>query len=305
MKKFNIKKLILVLLAVMLMSYGIGAIIMFTSPKSTFGGEKSSMNIDDVKAANLSGIKEINVNVSSSNINVIPASEGEFKAALNGNVVSMGTYTKPDLECYASGSTLYVNVKSNTKVTFGFFSSSLKLDIYIPSTYTNALKLSSSSGSLRVRDLKLSSLQLSASSGSTTIENVTADNFEYSSSSGSFTANGLTTKDSKLSSSSGSKRLSGFTGNLKSTSSSGSTKVEYSTFDNNITVTASSGSVEVKLPDTAAFYLDASASSGSIRSDFPITVTKSNDKHQLRGTVGSDRNKVAINTSSGSIRVTR
>jgi lia operon protein LiaG len=305
MERFNIKRLVLVLLAVMLISYSIGAAILFASQKPVFSSEKSNLNIDDVKTANIDGIKEIKITVSSTGINVIPTSDSEFKAHLNGNVMSTSPYTKPDLECYASGSTLYVNVKNNTKVTFGVFTSSLKLVIYIPSSYTNELQLSSSSGSMQVKDLKLNSLQCSASSGSTTIENVTADNFNYSSSSGSLTANGLTTKNSKLSSSSGSKRISGFTGNLNSTSSSGTTRVEYSSFDNDITISASSGSVEVNLPETAAFYLDASASSGSIRSDFPVTVTGSSVKHQLKGVVGNDKNKVKISTSSGSIRITK
>ena len=303
MKNFNIKNLVLGLLAVMVIAYGIGTIIMFTSPGSVFNGEKNSFNINDTKTASLNGIKAINVNVSSTSINIIPTNESEFKAHLEGNVVSMGSYAKPDLECYTSGNTLYVNVKNKSGVNFGFFSSSLKLDIYFPAAYSNELKLSSSSGSINARDLKLSKLQCTASSGSTTLENVTADSFDYSSSSGSLNANGLTTNTTKLTSSSGGKRVSSFIGDIKSSSSSGSTKIEYSLFDNSIDINASSGSVEVKLPETAAFYLDANVSSGSIRSDFPIMVTGSNNKHQLKGTVGSDKNKVKINTSSGSIRI--
>lgn len=305
MERFNVRKLVLSLLAVMLIAYGIGAIIMFTSPRSAFNGEKSSYEIDQVKTASLSGIKEVKVNVSSTGINIIPYAESEVKAHLNGNIVSMGTYTKPDLECYTSGSTLYVNVKNNNKINFGFFSSSMKLDVYIPSNYSNELKLTSSSGSIHVKDLKLSSLQCTASSGSTTIDNVAADNFEYNCSSGSITANGLTTKNTKLSSSSGSKKLTGFTGNLRSSSSSGSTRVEYASFDNDIDISASSGSVEITLPENSTFYIDASASSGSIRTDFPVTVVGSSDKRQLKGVVGNDKNKVKIHTSSGSIRISK
>jgi lia operon protein LiaG len=305
MEKFNIKKLVLGLFAVMLIAYGIGAVIMFTSPRSFFSGEKSNFDINHTKTASLNGIKEIQINVSSSSINIIPTTDSELKAHLNGNVMSMSTYAKPDLECYSSGNTLYVNVKNKGGVTFGFFSSSLKLDIYFPTAYANELKLASSSGSINIRDLKLSKLECSASSGSTTLENITSDSFDYSSSSGNLNASGLKTKTSKLSSSSGSKRVSGFTGDLKATSSSGSSAIEYSTFNNNIDITASSGNVEVKLPEEAEFYLDANVSSGSIRSDFPITVKGSNDKHELKGTVGSDKNKIKINTSSGSIRITK
>jgi lia operon protein LiaG len=305
MERLNIKKLVLGLLAVMLIAYGIGTIIMFTSPKAAFSSEKGSFNIDETKTSSISGIKEIKVSVSSTSINIIPYAEDELKAHLNGNVVSTSPYTKPDLECYTSGSTLYVNVKNNTKTTFGFFSSSMKLDVYVPSNYANELKLTSSSGSINVKDLKLSTLQCTASSGSTTISNITADSFEYTCSSGSLNASGLITKNTKLSSSSGSKKISGFTGNLRSNSSSGSTRVEYSSFDNNIDISASSGSVEVTLPENSAFYADLRASSGGIRTDFPVTVVGSSDKHQLKGVVGSDKNTVKISTSSGSIRISK
>jgi lia operon protein LiaG len=306
MEKFNMKKLVLGLLGVMLIAYGIGAIIVFVSPRTSFNLRENISNInsdiDTVKTASLSGIKDIKVNVSSASINIIPTNDADLKAHLNGSITSSSS-SNFELECYNSGSTLYVNVNNKTKINFGFFSSSLRLDVYIPSNYTNDLKLSSSSGSINVKDLKLTALQCTASSGSTTIDNVTADSFDYSSSSGSLNANNLNTKNSKLSSSSGSKNLRGFTGDLKSSSSSGSTRVEYSSFDNNIDITASSGGIEVTLPETATFYLDCSASSGSIKSDFPVTVSGSSEKHQLKGTVGSDKNKVKIHTSSGSIRI--
>jgi lia operon protein LiaG len=311
MEKFNIKKLVVGLLAIMIIAYGIGAIVVFTSPKSSFNIWKSSIdinntnsNIDIIKTASLSDIKNIKVSVSSAAINVIPTNDPDLRAHLNGSITSSSN-AKFDLECYSSGNTLYINVTNSTKVNFGFFYSSLKLDVYIPSSYANELRLSSSSGSINVKDLKLTTLQCNVSSGGTTIDSVIADNFEYTSSSGSLNANGLITKTSKLANSSGSKRLKDFTGDLKSTSSSGSTKVEYSSFDNNIDITASSGSVEVILPENANFYLDSSASSGSIKSDFPITVSGSNDKRHLKGTVGNDKNKVKIHTSSGSIRITR
>ncbi len=312
MEKFNIRKLVLGLLAIMVIAYGIGAIIIFTSPKSSFSFWRNSKDtnstatdIDTVKTASLSGIKNIKVSVSSSSINVIPTNDADLKAHLTGSLIgsSIGNF---DLECYSSGNTLYINVNNSKKVNFVFFgSSSLKLDIYIPSSYTNELNLSSSSGSITVKDLSFAALKCNLSSGSTTINNVIADIFEYTSSSGSLNANKLATKSSKLSNSSGSKKLIGFTGDLKSTSSSGSTKVEYLSFDNNIDISASSGSVEVNLPENATFYLDSSASSGSIKSDFPITVSGSSDKRQLKGTVGNDKNKVKIHTSSGSIRITK
>ncbi|ERI91721.1 hypothetical protein HMPREF1982_02764 [Clostridiales bacterium oral taxon 876 str. F0540] len=303
MNNWNMKKIVLYLLATMFIAYGLGAVVFFSSSKTSFNGTKGNYDINEEKAANINGIKEIKVSVASPDINIIPVDGSEIKAQLNGKIISSGPYTKPELEFSTSGDSLYINVNSKTNMVIGFFSSSLKLDIYIPSSYSDTLKLSSSSGDLNVKNLKLSNLECNASSGNANIENVSADNFVYNSSSGSLKADKLTTKTSKLSNSSGSKRATGFTGDLKVSSSSGDTKIDYAAFDNNINVDSSSGSVEIKLPESSNFYLSAHTSSGGIKTDFPITVKGETGRHELIGTVGSDKNKIKINTSSGSIKI--
>jgi lia operon protein LiaG len=302
---WNLKKFVICLTAIVFITYGLGSIILFSSPKSVFNNEKSTYGINDEKAASISGITDISINVSSTNINIIPSDGTEVKAKLYGNVITTSPYSKPELQCYTQGETLFLNVQKKASMTFNFFTPSVKLDVYIPSSYTNNLKLSSSSGSINIKNLKLNNLRCNASSGSTSIQDITADSFQYGSSSGSLRADGLATKTSSLSSSSGSQRITRFTGDLKASSSSGSIKVEYVSFDNNIDASASSGSIEIKLPESAAFYLDASASSGSVRSDFPVTVTGKTERNQLKGTVLNDKNKVRIRTSSGSITITK
>jgi lia operon protein LiaG len=300
--KWNSKKIVIYLLATVFITYGLGAIILFSSPR-IFNHENYSYNTDDEKSIGIVGISNINVNVSSSEINILPSESSEVKAHYYGNVTSSSSYPKPELECYANGDTIYINVKNKNVMTFGFFSSNLKLDITIPASYSNNLKLASSSGSINVKDLKLKKLDCALSSGSTNINQVSSDEFIYACSSGSLNAENLITKTTRLDSSSGKQKLLGFSGDLKSTSSSGSIQVEYASFNNNININASSGSVSVKLPESSTFYLDASASSGSIRSAFPITVTGGNNKHALKGTVGSDKNKISIHSSSGSISI--
>lgn len=303
MSNWNMKKIVLYLVATMFIAYGLGAIVFFSSAKTSFNGAKGNYDINEEKTSNVNGIKEIRVSVASPDINIIPVEGSEVKAILNGKIISSGPYTTPVLECSTSGDTLYINVNSKTNMTIGFFSSSLRLDVYIPNSYSSILKLSSSSGNFNVKNLKLSSLECNASSGDTNIENISADNFVFNTSSGSLKADKLTTKTSKLSNSSGSKRVTGFTGDLKVSSSSGDTKIDYAAFDNNINVESSSGSVEIRLPENSNFYLSARTSSGGIKTDFPITVKGETGRHELIGTVGSDKNKVKIDTSSGSIKI--
>lgn len=300
--KWDIKKIVLCLIAIVFITYGLGAIMLFSSPK-IFNSEKNSYNINDEKSVSINGINNINVNVSSAQINVIPSNSSEVKVLYYGNITTSSSYPKPELECYSSGDTIYINIKTKNIMNFGFFSSNIKLDVNIPAVYSNNLRLNSSSGNINLSSLKLKNLACNLSSGSTNIKQVSAEVFNYNSSSGSITTENLITKTSNLNSSSGSQRLIGFTGDLKASSSSGSIRTEYSSFDNNININASSGSVTVKLPESSTFHLDAAASSGSIRSSFPVTVTGNNNRHALKGTVGNDKNEVSIHTSSGSISI--
>jgi DUF4097 and DUF4098 domain-containing protein YvlB len=53
----------------------------------------------------------------------------------------------------------------------------------------------------------------------------------------------------------------------------------------------------------AAFELDAETSSGSINSAHPVTVVGTLSKRRMRGTVRGGGFRLAVSTSSGSIRV--
>jgi lia operon protein LiaG len=298
------KKIVLTLLSIMVIAYGIGAIILFASPQSVFNGESGRFTINEEKTSDSRSIDEINVSTSSTTINIIESDSSEIKAHLYGNVTTTSRYQKPDLQFDVSGDTLTISVKNRTTVSFGFFNTNLKLDVFIPKEYNKNLKLASSSGSIHVKNLKLESLSMSTASGSSNIENITAKDFSHSSSSGSLRADGLTTEKAKSSSSSGSRRLFSFTGDLTTNSSSGSTEIQYSSFANSLKANASSGSISITLPENAEFELQANASSGSIKCEFPITM-KESSRNRLAGTVGSGTNKISINTSSGSIRINR
>ena len=64
-----------------------------------------------------------------------------------------------------------------------------------------------------------------------------------------------------------------------------------------------SGNVTVKLPQNAAFDLQAQTSSGDIHTDRPITVQGTIGRHELRGKVGAGGPLLDLSTSSGSIRI--
>lgn len=302
-EKLNVKRTVLWLLCIVIATYGLGSLIIYGSNWSWKSGTKMNYSVDDAASSNLEGVKEINVNVDSAAINVIPDGENVVKAHLSGSTSSKSSKDRIKLQCYKSGSTLIIKAENTNHMSIGFYRSDLKLDVHVPASYNSNIKLVSSSGDISMKDFKLNELYCKLSSGNLNMSNISTERFVYDSSSGDLKADGLNTKTTSLKSSSGVQNISKFSGELKSSSSSGDTKVEYAAFDSNMDIHSSSGTIEVKLPKTAEFQLDATCSSGDVTCDFPIMVTGKKKDHELQGVVGRDKNKIKLDASSGDIKV--
>jgi len=73
--------------------------------------------------------------------------------------------------------------------------------------------------------------------------------------------------------------------------------------DGKYSLEAYSGSVELRIPSTSAFDLEASTFSGRIDSDFPVTVSGSIGKNDLRGVVNGGGAFLRLRTFSGTIHI--
>ncbi len=69
-------------------------------------------------------------------------------------------------------------------------------------------------------------------------------------------------------------------------------------------VESGSGSIDLRVPDTAAFAVDATSRSGDIASDHPV-VGGVSEKHRLDGTVRGGGPTLRIRTASSTIKVHR
>ncbi len=325
-KKFNIKKIVIYLLGIMLVSFGLGKMIMIgtgtnpvsgiiktgqltnhtkTTTNNSINDTKSDANnsIDDTKTSSLDGINEINVNAYSATINIIPEGTSNVKVHFYGDVTSNNSYTKPEIQCTKSGNSLVIKEVNETNTTSGFLNSNIKLDVYIPSDYNKDVELTCSSGDINVNEYKFNKLDCNISSGDLNMNNINANTFNYSNSSGNLKADKLTTNTTSLISSSGSININNFSGDLKLGSSSGDTNIEYGDFHNSIDMHSSSGQLVLTLPISAEFNLDASASSGDVTCEFPITISGKNDDHKIQGVVVNGKNKINLDASSGDIKI--
>lgn len=332
-EKYNIKKIVIYLLGIMLVCFGLGALIMIrtgtypvrgifntskltdhtnnsindTKPNKTnyINDSKTNTNnsIDDTKTSSLDGINEIRVNAYSAAINIIPENASNIKVHFYGDLTSNNSSTKPEIQCYKSGNSLVITEVKKTNTTLGFLSSNIKLDVYIPSDYNKDVELTSSSGDINVNEYKFNKLDCNLSSGDLNMNDINANTFNYSNSSGDLKAGKLTTNTTSLISSSGSINIDTFNGDLKSESSSGDTNIKYGDFHNSIDMHSSSGQIVLTLPSSAEFSLDASASSGNVTCGFPITISGKNDDHKIQGVVVNDKNKISLDCSSGDVKI--
>lgn len=303
------RKFILYLVATVFICYGLGLSIVYFNNNGNLSftnlsaNAKNSINVDQQKQASINSIKEIFIDVSSSKVNIISEKRDDVKVSLTGNIVSSSSSFEPLLETDIQGNTLNISVKSQFSIMFASFSSNLKLDIYIPDSYAEDLKVESSSGSVDIGNMNLNDVSLKLSSGNLKIKNLSCNNFAYTCLSGSLIADTINAKASNLKSSSGQVSISSLTGDLKANCSSGSINISYPQFNNNIDIHVSSGGIELTLPENSEFALDSKASSGSITCKFPITITEKQKENLLRGTVKNDKNKITLSSLSGSIKV--
>ena len=101
---------------------------------------------------------------------------------------------------------------------------------------------------------------------------------------------------------SGGLELRNVKGSLQASAGSGDVKVEGEATGEWM-VRTGSGSVQLKLPNNAAFDLDAHTGSGSINLSHPVLVQGSIGRKEVKGKVGGGGVPVEVQTGSGSIRI--
>lgn len=311
----NMKKVVLWLAVVVLVCFGIGLLIFNITGgyKGNYGSinfgslnvsrDSKEYSVNDEKTASIAGINEITVEASSADINIIPEKRNDVKAHLYGNITA--TF-ETKLYINSSGGTMEISTDKQRGISFSVLGSSLKLDIFVPESYNNNLKVNTASGKINaVNKMNLKDVSFDLSSGNVSIKDLTCENLTAKCSSGAINGENIITKSSDVNITSGSINLTGFKGNLNGETTSGKIYIEYSDFDNNVDLKATSGNIEVKLPDYAQFKLQSKATSGRVSCKFPITVDDSEKRNELNGVVGNGQNSVNVNTTSGNVVISK
>jgi lia operon protein LiaG len=304
----TLKTIVWITAVVAIVSLGIAAVLFFATGMGGPWVSGKGFTIDERRSIALSGIADINVRTSSTDVHLTASDGDAVEIWLHGTVYTGEPDAVPALAAEHSGNVLEILLKrkDGRKWVLGFFSSDLIAEIRVPQQYRGTLVVDTSSGDVEISNQVLSELSVETSSGDVRLSSVQAATIAMDSSSGDQTVEGMKAEQSKLTSSSGEIRVKDLQGGAKAESSSGDITLRYSEFNADLEVRSSSGDVELYLTESAEFRVEAKASSGDIDCAFPVTLNEADSessRNRLFATVGEGTHQVVVQTSSGDITI--
>lgn len=247
---------------------------------------KGSETVNTEKTFDASGVKDINVNVVSTDVKIIPSDSEKIKVHFFGTTTRNAKGPAEELVAERKGDSLDIKVKHKVKFTIGISLNHqrLKLEVYVPKNYAGNLKVDSVSADLDVQESKWKVL-------------------DFQSVSGDMRANAVKTELANIDTISGDAKVEGFAGDLKFKSVSGDINAEFDKYNNDIIINTTSGDARIKLPEESEFNARFVSVSGDFNSVFPLTVEGFGKKHNFQGYLGNSENEINANTVSGDLEV--
>ena len=282
--KVNVKKLLISLTVIMFGSFLISGLIFLA-----IGGLSSVViNAGQTRASKVfpaAEITQINVNTVNTDINIIPvAADKDIKVDFYGNAATSLAGKVPELLANQEGGVLNIAINYPNVAVLGFLNAApLRLDIYVPQEFSRGINVETISGALNIRKLNL-------------------ENFEFKSSSGHLEADSVVSSNIKIKSTSGEVALNDVEGNIEISNISGNVNMVLRSFSKDLNIKTISGAVTVSLPDKSEFNFALNSVSGSIENEFGAQIQFA-DGRKIEGTVGQSAKLLAVNTTSGDIKI--
>lgn len=160
----------------------------------------------------------------------------------------------------------------------------------------------SNSGDLKLDAIRSVKSTLETTSGKITIYGENTGEARIKTSSGDISWQGMNADFAQVKTTAGSINITGLAGGLDLQSSSGDATVQFKRLEGTAKLTTTAGRVKVNLPKGSEFGVDCRTTAGDIKvNGFEVTLTGKVSEDELIGTVGSNKNMVQIETSSGDI----
>lgn len=182
------------------------------------------------------------------------------------------------------------------------------LNVNVVSSHTRvsrirgSLTLDTGSGGVELTDIT-GDLTLESGSGGTSLDGVRGGRLKMDLGSGSLRGRSIDVTEISADVGSGGVRLSSVkTPRLHLDTGSGSTEVELLAPVDDVSIEAGSGGVTLRLPSTLSATVDIQTGSGGIDSDFVVNTSRV-ERRALRGTIGTGKGRIRIESGSGSVRL--
>jgi len=283
----------------MVVSLGIAAIVMVTTGNFAVDTEE----INESKTFKPEEISEIEVDLVSTDLNIIPTTKGEIIVHFYGEVSTNVNRNIPELVAYKTGDKLYVEtLLSKDIIVFGINIERTIMDIYIPEVSLKEFKIKLVSGDVVLESISAVELYLATVSGDIRIQDLEAEKIRISATSGDIIVQDYT-GNIDAGNTSGDISLIGGDNNedMYVSTVSGDISIEQDGVSD-MNIGSTSGDVKIKLPEDSQFYLDVSTVSGDIKCDFDIKISSSS-RRSLEGAVGDEEDRIMINTVSGDVTI--
>jgi lia operon protein LiaG len=272
---------------------------------------RAGMSVDQRASLSLQGADLVSITSVTESIRVIEGTGDSLEAWLHGTISAVTPDAIPHLAAGMNGSTADIRVEQDRVVRIGPLWSNLTLQVSLPAKYSGRLALRTVAGGVEVADHAYAGIELSTTSGNVRVGAVSAADFVMHTTSGNLLVKSVAAERSDITSVSGAVDVKSITGNVTVGTTSGEVTLACGAMPSGMDVGSTSGGVTVRLPQDAAFVLDAHSTSGIVTCRFPITISESSSgggRRTLSGTVGSGAAgsaapKIAVHTVSGDIRI--
>lgn len=164
------------------------------------------------------------------------------------------------------------------------------------------LTLATGSGGVEITDMT-GDLVLDSGSGGATLDGIRGGRLNMDVGSGSVRGRAIDVSELVADVGSGGVRLAGVkTPRLRLQTGSGGSDLELLAPADDISVETGSGGVTLRLPAATNATVDIETGSGGIDTDFEVKVSRM-ERRALRGTIGTGRGRIRIESGSGSVRL--
>ncbi|MDX8366373.1 DUF4097 family beta strand repeat-containing protein [Cytobacillus sp. IB215665] len=290
------KKLLLGLLVVFL----IGIVGTVVSVNTTGGLSFNTVTLHDKKVVQNEEIEKIEIDFTSTDIEVLPSDDDRFTIEVNGKV-SEKLKDKFQLEVEEKDDLLKVKFKNpDTYFHIGISIVDTTVSVFLPTKLYESVTVHTASGDIEAEQIKASQFNVSAASGDIEIGGIEADRIFVTTASGDITVDDQQAVHSSFKASSGDMILTNVIGDVKAHNASGDISIFNDQSSGNITADASSGDVDIKfVKSPSSLYINFRSSSGDgiVELDGVSYDEKSDDR--IIGTIGSGDHELIVDISSG------